>query len=184
MEDPGYHSDKTEGEGGYEQDQTPPGLPPRAPDEPDGLDHRIKLLNPAAWVPTVAAGVHLSFAHGSGAGYRGASLGTGALPFLSPALAAFADMSSHVNPTALLDYSSSTGMNIWSIEIEGIANKFDFEEVSLYLFLEEARRRAEIAGGIDPLSDCISIQMRHVTYSSLTEYGRLYTDNITRHAKI
>eukprot|EP00957_Ditylum_brightwellii_P086976 6620083-Ditylum_brightwellii.AAC.1 len=44
-------------------------------------------------------------------------------------------------------------------------------------------RRAKMAGWMDPLSNCITIQVGHATYSVLTDYGRLSMDDITKHAR-
>eukprot|EP00957_Ditylum_brightwellii_P189974 14462649-Ditylum_brightwellii.AAC.1 len=39
-----------------------------------------------------------------------------------------------------------------------------------------------MAGWMDPLSNCITIQVGHATYSVLTEYGRISMEDITKHA--
>eukprot|EP00957_Ditylum_brightwellii_P018372 1383259-Ditylum_brightwellii.AAC.1 len=62
---------EAESERGDELDQPSSGPPPRASDEQGGLDHRPELSIPANRVPSVAAGVSGSFAHGSGTGGRG-----------------------------------------------------------------------------------------------------------------
>eukprot|EP00957_Ditylum_brightwellii_P145129 11053992-Ditylum_brightwellii.AAC.1 len=82
-------------------------------------------------------------------------------------------MPAQINLTLLIDYSSPAGMKVWAMTTEGLVTKFDCKEGSLYLFVEEVSRRAEMAGWMYPLSDCITIQVGHDTYSVLTEYGRL-----------
>eukprot|EP00957_Ditylum_brightwellii_P050198 3806651-Ditylum_brightwellii.AAC.1 len=121
----------------------------------------------------------LSFAHGSGTGGQGSSLGSGTPRLASTALAPFANTPAQISPTLLINYSSPSGMKVWVMVIEGLVTKFDCKEVSLYLFVEEVRRRAEM----DPLSDCITIQVGHATYSVLTEYGRMNMEDITKYAR-
>eukprot|EP00957_Ditylum_brightwellii_P154394 11748694-Ditylum_brightwellii.AAC.1 len=72
---------QAEDERGGGLDQPSLGPPPRASDEQDGLDYGPELPIPAIWVPPVAAGVSLSFAHEGGTGCRGTSSGTRFLPF-------------------------------------------------------------------------------------------------------
>eukprot|EP00957_Ditylum_brightwellii_P065297 4952597-Ditylum_brightwellii.AAC.1 len=74
-------------------------------------------------------------------------------------------------------------MMTWNMATDLITNKFDCEEGSLYLFVEEVRRRTEMVGWMDLLSGCIAIQVGHSTYSVFTEYGRLSMEDITRHAR-
>eukprot|EP00957_Ditylum_brightwellii_P007945 601739-Ditylum_brightwellii.AAC.1 len=64
---------------------------------------------------------------------------------------------------------------------EELVPKFDYKEGLLYLFVEEVRMKAKMAGWMDPLSNCITIQVECATYSVLTEYGRLSMEDIIKH---
>eukprot|EP00957_Ditylum_brightwellii_P027660 2090835-Ditylum_brightwellii.AAC.2 len=172
-----------EGEGGDASDHPSSGQPPGDADEPVCVDPGATPPSSAAWVPPSLAGASLSFAHGGGSGSQGASLGSGTSRLTPTTLVPFANTPAQANLTLMLVYFSHAGMKVWAMATEGLVTKFDFEEELLYLFVEEVKRRADMTGWMDPLSDCITIQVGHPTYSVLTEYGRLSMDDIIKHAR-
>eukprot|EP00957_Ditylum_brightwellii_P195469 14893378-Ditylum_brightwellii.AAC.1 len=73
-------------------------------------------------------------------------------------------------------------MKVRAMITKGLVTKFNCKEESLHFCVEDVRGRAEMAGWMDTLFDCITIQVGHATYSVLIEYGKLNMGDITKHA--